>query len=115
MVGKKKEGDDGQWVDLKWKEKDYFTNLVKQITEWGSDDWGEVTFDKSKCEINLAGLSGLVYEAPMRTVKKYTMEYGEAETDKKKKRYIAFCKLVYKPKKFIIKVKNFVNCGIIVV
>lgn len=50
-----------------------------------------------------------------RKEKAVSLEYEEAETDKKKKRYIAFCKLVYKQKKFIKKVKNLVNCGIIVV
>ena len=35
--------------------------------------------------------------------KEVSLEYGEVETDKKKKRYIAFCKLVYKPKKVYYK------------
>ena len=30
-------------------DNDYFTRLVKQIKDWGSSDWGKVTFGKAKC------------------------------------------------------------------
>ena len=46
-------------------EYDYYSNLIKHVNDWGAVDWGKVTFDQSKYEVNLDALSDLEYTAPM--------------------------------------------------